>query len=55
MPRTVFEEVVSAVVDHGDYFERKKKSVGRTGISVRVKVTAALRILAYGPLSDAVN
>lgn len=55
MPCTVFEKVVSAVLDHDDYFKQKTRSVGKTGISVRVKVNTALRILAYGLLPDAAD
>lgn len=55
MSRAILDKVLKSVVDHDDYFRQKTSCDGKTGIATWVKVTAALCILAYIPLPDAMD
>ncbi|KAL6498576.1 hypothetical protein OROHE_026517 [Orobanche hederae] len=55
MSRPLFLRIADAVKEHDHYFTQRADSVGRLGLSTLQKVTAALRILAYGSPADAVD
>lgn len=55
MSRTDFEKVLSAVVDHDDYFKQENNCVGKNWIYEHDNVNAALRILACDLPPDAVE
>ena len=48
-------DIASAVEAHDDYFVRKANCAGTLGFSHLQKVTAALRMLAYGGPADALD
>lgn len=52
MRQEVFERVRIAVMKHDSYFQQKVDRAGRLGASSHTKVTAALRMLAYGTSAD---
>ena len=51
----MFLKIIDAVIEEGKYFFQKRDAVGRLGFSPLQKVTAAMRILAYGYSADSVN
>lgn len=55
MPRAIFDEVLTSVVEHNDYFWQKTNCAGNAEIAARVKVIAAPCILTYGLPPDAVD
>ena len=55
MRRSVFDRIVTDVCNHNSYFRRKKDCSGKLGIAAEVKVTVALRMLAYGVAADALD
>jgi hypothetical protein len=48
MARPLFLKICEAVEAHDEYFTQKANACGRMGLHPLVKVTAALRMLAYG-------
>jgi hypothetical protein len=52
MGRALFERIKNALVLHEDYFRQKADAVGNLGFLPEQKITAALRILAYGASAD---
>ncbi|XP_074340796.1 uncharacterized protein LOC141678368 [Apium graveolens] len=55
MRRSLFLRIEEAVTAHDNYFTQRVDAVGVRGLSSLQKVTAALRILAYGTAADAVR
>ncbi|RWR84687.1 putative nuclease HARBI1 [Cinnamomum micranthum f. kanehirae] len=55
MRKPLFFQIVSAVEAHDPYFQQKRNCAGSLGLSTLQKVTAAVRILAYGVAADAVD
>ncbi|XP_065860788.1 uncharacterized protein [Euphorbia lathyris] len=55
MSRTLFQRIIDAVTTHNVYFQQRTDAVGRVGLSSIQKVTAAMRILAYGIPADAAD
>ncbi|XP_042058642.1 uncharacterized protein LOC121803008 isoform X1 [Salvia splendens] len=53
MSRPLFLRIVDAVKEHDDYFVQRPDGTGRLGLSSLQKVTAVIRILAYGVPDDA--
>lgn len=51
----IYDRIIDSVVALGDYFVQKPNCCGKAGISPQFKVTAALRILAYGLPPDTVE
>ena len=47
--------VLDAVKQHDNYFTQRRDALGRLGLSTLQKVTAAIRILAYGMHADATD
>ncbi|XP_035547298.1 uncharacterized protein LOC108998374 [Juglans regia] len=52
MHRNLFLRIHSAVEAHDDYFVQKRDASGRLGLSSLQKITAAIRMLAYGVTAD---
>ncbi|GJT52352.1 ALP1-like protein isoform X1 [Tanacetum coccineum] len=52
MARPLFNEIVTAVIDHGPFFRSNMDCAGRQGISRLLKCTSAIRQLAYGVHAD---
>ena len=48
MRRSLFLRIQSTVEDHDDYFIQKRNNAQRLDLSSLQKITAALRMLAYG-------
>ncbi|KAL8109185.1 hypothetical protein AgCh_025325 [Apium graveolens] len=55
MRRPLFLRIEEAVTTHDNYFTQRTDAVGMRGLSSLQKVTAALRMLAYGTTADAVD
>ncbi|XP_038704662.1 putative nuclease HARBI1 [Tripterygium wilfordii] len=55
MNRSLFLRILSAVEGFDPYFAQKRDAIGVPGLSSLQKVTAALRILAYGASADSVD
>ncbi|XP_017245657.1 uncharacterized protein LOC108217333 [Daucus carota subsp. sativus] len=55
MRRSLFMRIEEAVTAHDNYFTQRTDAVGIRGMSSLQKVTAALRILAYGTAADAID
>ncbi|XP_020242995.1 uncharacterized protein LOC109821221 [Asparagus officinalis] len=53
--RSLFLRILSAVETHDSYFVQKRDDVGKIGLSSLQKVTAAMRMLAYGVSADSVD
>lgn len=53
--RDIYSRVHDAIVGHDSYFVQKSNCCGKHGIASHVKITAALRILAYGLPPDAID
>ncbi|GJS56894.1 ALP1-like protein isoform X1 [Tanacetum coccineum] len=52
MARPLFNEIVTAVIDHDPFFRSNMDCVGRQGIFGLLKCTSAIRQLAYGVHAD---
>ncbi|XP_074363637.1 uncharacterized protein LOC141704254 [Apium graveolens] len=55
MRKSLFLRIEQAVVAHDNYFIQRSDDVGVRGLSSLQKVTAALRMLAYGTTADSVD
>ncbi|XP_030970118.1 uncharacterized protein LOC115990423 [Quercus lobata] len=55
MKRSLFLRIQSQVEAHDSYFVQKRNSTNKLGLSSLQKVTAALRMLAYGVSSDLID
>ncbi|XP_020242910.1 uncharacterized protein LOC109821128 [Asparagus officinalis] len=55
MSRSLFLRIHDAVVEHDKYFVQKRNGAGQLGLSSLQKITAAMRMLAYGASADAVD
>ncbi|XP_055960821.1 uncharacterized protein LOC126670604 [Mercurialis annua] len=55
MNRSLFLRIQSAIEAHDPYFVQKRDAAGYLGLSSLQKITAALRMLAYGVTSDYVD
>ncbi|WOH08634.1 hypothetical protein DCAR_0728078 [Daucus carota subsp. sativus] len=55
MRRLLFLRIEGAVTTHDSYFIQKINAVGVRGLSSLQKITAALRMLAYGTAADSVD
>ncbi|XP_074327018.1 uncharacterized protein LOC141664959 [Apium graveolens] len=55
MRRSLFLKIQEAVTMHDNYFTQRNDAVGMRGLSSLQKVTAALRMLAYGTAADAID
>ena len=52
MCKAMFLDICHAVAARNDYFKRKSNAAGLPGFATVQKVTAALRLLAYGGPAD---
>ncbi|GJZ08738.1 hypothetical protein Tco_0543021 [Tanacetum coccineum] len=52
MARPLFNEIVTAVIDHDPFFRSNMDCAGRQGIFGLLKCTSAIRQLAYGVHAD---
>lgn len=55
MSRRLFSRILEAVQAHDTYFVQKPNASGQLGLSPHQKITAAMRILAYGVAADATD
>ncbi|KAG5554014.1 hypothetical protein RHGRI_011773 [Rhododendron griersonianum] len=55
MNRSLFLRIVSEVEAHEPYFVQKRNSARVLGLSSLVKITATIRLLAYGIAADAID
>ena len=55
MRRNLFSRIVEAFESHDSYFVQRFNVVGVPGLSTLQKITAAMRIIAYGVSADAVD
>ena len=55
MSRNLFLRIVEAVQLHDGYFVQRRDALGRIGLSAIQKITAAMRMLAYGVSTDATD
>ncbi|KAL9667178.1 hypothetical protein QQ045_001527 [Rhodiola kirilowii] len=55
MRRSLFLRIQEAISTHDDYFTQREDATGVRGLSPLQKITAAIRMLAYGTAADAVN
>ncbi|KAH7852025.1 hypothetical protein Vadar_019630 [Vaccinium darrowii] len=56
MRRPLFLRIVKAVKNHDNFFiVQKKDALGRLGLSTLQKITAVLRVLAYGTPADSTD
>ncbi|XP_058223075.1 uncharacterized protein LOC131332791 [Rhododendron vialii] len=55
MNQSLFLRIVSEVVAHEPYFVQKRNNAGVLGLSSLVKITTAIRLLAYGIAADAID
>lgn len=53
--RRIFDSVFDSVTHYDSYFTQRRNCAGKRGISSHVKITTALRILAYGLPPDALD
>lgn len=51
----LFSNIHMSVVQHDSYFAQKPDATGKMGISSLIKVTAALRVLAYSASADSID
>jgi hypothetical protein len=54
MPRCVYEEIRTRILDTDNCFQEKKDALGMPGLSTDIKITAALRQLSLGVGADGV-
>jgi hypothetical protein len=52
MARPLFLKIAEAVEQHDEYFQQRPDACGKMGLRPIVKITAALRMLAYGGAAD---
>jgi hypothetical protein len=52
MGRDLFLKIAKDVEEHEDYFVQKPDALGKMGLHPLLKITAALRMLAYGCAAD---
>ena len=52
MARPLFLKIANAVKQFDNYFTQKPDALGKFGLNPLVKITAALRMLAYGAAGD---
>ena len=55
MERHLFNKIMIAVCNHDSYFVQKNDAFGAMGLFPEQKITAALRMLAYGASADQVD
>ncbi|XP_062180252.1 uncharacterized protein LOC133884729 [Phragmites australis] len=55
MSRRLFLRIAAAVEEHDTWFSQRRDATGKLGLSPLQKMTAAIRQLAYGVSSDAVD
>ncbi|KAE9338378.1 hypothetical protein PF008_g12096 [Phytophthora fragariae] len=55
MRQQLFQRIMEGVVATDSYFEQRPDATGKMGISTLLKVTAALRQLAYASAADAID
>lgn len=55
MRRSLFLRIVQEIQVHDSYFVQKRDAAGKLGISTIIKVTAALRQIAYSTPADALD
>ncbi|XP_068305111.1 uncharacterized protein [Pyrus communis] len=55
MRRHLFNKIMIAICNHDSYFVQKKDAFGAMGLLHQQKITAALRMLAYGASADQVD
>ncbi|ETP03402.1 hypothetical protein F441_19628 [Phytophthora nicotianae CJ01A1] len=55
MSRRLFSHIAHSVTNHDTYFVQKRNAAGLVGISTFLKITAALRVLAYSSSFDAID
>ncbi|XP_026447009.1 uncharacterized protein LOC113347540 [Papaver somniferum] len=55
MRRELFNRILADVVSRNPYFAQKRDACGILGLSPHQKVTAAIRMLAYGCAADAID
>ncbi|XP_062188842.1 uncharacterized protein LOC133892125 [Phragmites australis] len=55
MSRRLFLRIAAAVEEHDTWFRQRRDATGKLGLSPLQKMTAAIRQLAYGVSSDAVD
>ncbi|KAH7835361.1 hypothetical protein Vadar_025454 [Vaccinium darrowii] len=55
MARPLFERILTQLQQHDNYFVQKSDAVGAAGISGIQKMTAIMRMLAYGMPVDSVD
>ncbi|KAM2710264.1 hypothetical protein EV2_047843 [Malus domestica] len=55
MERHLFNKIMGAVCNHDSYFVQKPDAFGAMGLLPQQKITAALRMLAYGAAADQVD
>ncbi|XP_020257709.1 uncharacterized protein LOC109834180 [Asparagus officinalis] len=55
MHRPLFLHILSALETHDSYFVQKRDVAGKIGLSSLQKVTAAMRMFAYGVSADSVD
>ena len=55
MSRDIFDRLFDAVIEHGTYFTQRSDCTGKKGLSPFQKITAAMRMLAYGVCADSVD
>lgn len=53
--RELFDRLFNAVVDYDPYFVQRTDCTGKRGLSPFQKITAAMRMLAYGVSADSVD
>ena len=55
MKHSLFLRIQSKVEAHDSYFVQKRNSANKLGLSILQKITAALRMLAYGVSGDLID
>ncbi|WOH02642.1 hypothetical protein DCAR_0522031 [Daucus carota subsp. sativus] len=55
MRRSLFVRIQAAIESHDPYFVQRYNAAGVLGLSSLQKITAALRIIAYGVPADAID
>uniref|UniRef100_A0A0D3A8S5 DDE Tnp4 domain-containing protein n=1 Tax=Brassica oleracea var. oleracea TaxID=109376 RepID=A0A0D3A8S5_BRAOL len=55
MNKPLFMHIVERLSNEVQFFRQKKDGLGRLGLSALQKCTAAIRVLAYGTVADAVD
>lgn len=55
MRKELFHRLCERIMDHDSYFTQKRDCTGKLGINPIMKITGALRVLAYGSSADALD